>query len=334
MSTVGAILLFLDSMVFDLYRMHINKFTLGLAFGGNAGQIFEFSTKQYFITSTFIILLLLFFSTISFLFFKWKKTDNLRGAKWVIISTLFLLLTSHATHAWADANSYIPITKSSRYYPLYFPTTSKSLMYKLNLIDEEAKKKNIVLFSSSGNNILNYPKSDIICDSTSYTNIIFILLDSWYYKTFDSIIAPNIYEFSKESEVFEHHYSGSNGTRTGVFSMFYSIPGILWDDVLATQTSPVLMDVLQKNNYSIQTSPSASLSNPPLDRTVFGKIDDINIITEGRYSYDRDIQLTKNWINDLDNLQEDGKPFFSLLFFDAMHAILHPPTFSASLGLS
>jgi len=326
MSTIGAMLLFLDSMVFDLYRMHINKFTLGLAFGGNAGQIFEFSTKQYFITSTFVIVLLLFFSTISFIFFKWKKTDNLRGAKWVISSTLFLLLISHVTHAWADANSYIPITKSSRYYPLYFPTTSKSLMHKLNLIDEEARKKNIELFSSSGRNVLNYPKSEIICDSTSNTNLILLLLDSWYYKAYDSITAPNIYEFSKKSEVFNHHYSGSNDTRAGVFSIFYSIPGLLWYDVLATQASPIILDILQKNNYTIQTYPSASLTNPPLDRAIFAKLDSINKTTEGRFPYDRDIQLTKNWIKDLDNMEKSANPFFSLLFFDSMHAYLHPPT--------
>lgn len=326
LSTIGTIFLLLDSMIFDLYRMHINKFTLELVFGGNATQIFEFSAKQYFIVISIITLLLGFFFTLSYFFFNWKKTNILKGGKWVVITTVIFMFTSHVTHAWADANSYIPITKSSRYYPLYFPTTSKSFMYKLNLVDEEAKKKNIILFSSSEKNILNYPKSEIICDSTSNTNIIFLLLDSWYYKAYDSITAPNIYEFSKKCEVFNHHYSGSNGTRTGVFSMFYGIPGILWDDILATQTSPILMDVLQKNHYTIQTYPSASISNPPIDRTVFGKIDNVNITTEGRYSYDRDIQLTKNWINDLDQIEKSENPFFSLLFFDAMHAILHPPT--------
>ena len=41
-STLGLSLLTIDTFVFDLYRMHINRFVLELVFGGAAGQIFQF----------------------------------------------------------------------------------------------------------------------------------------------------------------------------------------------------------------------------------------------------------------------------------------------------
>ena len=328
-STLGLSLLIIDSFIFDIYRMHINSFVLELVFGGAASQIFTFHLSQYILAIggflTISIILLLF----SYFFFKSNLALKLKRKHIFILlfSFIGLILFSHLTHAWAAAANYTPITKSSRYYPLYFPTTSNNLIYSLNIVSEEDRKANLQLFKNSDQKNLNYPKNQIISESSSNPNIILIVLDSWYYKTFDSIVTPNIYNFSKESEVYNHHYSGDNGTRTGIFSLFYGLPGIYWYNILATNTSPVLIDQLIKNNYSIEAYPSAKITSPPFNKTVFSKIKDISVETEGQEVYRRDIQLTKNWLkfSNTDSLNGHKQPIFSFLFYDALHGYTRPP---------
>ena len=52
---------------------------------------------------------------------------------------------------------------------------------------------------------------------------------------------------------------------------------------------------------------------------------------EGKNSNERDKNLTKNWIQFTDNFvkQDNPKPFFGFLFYDAMHAKLQPKDYPA-----
>jgi hypothetical protein len=162
---------------------------------------------------------------VSYRFFLWEKLLLFKKGWWIVITTALMMFSAHFMHAWADAANYTSITKSSRYYPLYFPTTDKTLMIKLGIVDEKESRNSLLLSENKEKKDLNYPQHPIVGDSTCKTNIIFILLDSWYYKILDSTIMPNIFNFSRQCYVYTNHYSGSNGTRTGVFSIFYSIPG-------------------------------------------------------------------------------------------------------------
>ncbi len=321
-SSLGTALLYLDSTVFQLYRFHINSFVLELLFGGGATQIFQFSALQYIIIVGSIILLfalMLFLANRSFIL---QERYKLKGGKWIIATVAIMMFSSHFIHAWADAANFTNITKSSRYYPLYFPTTAKDLMLKIGLVDKLAENTNISL-EDGENKDLNYPKQPLDISTDSKTNIVLILIDSWYYKAFDSITQPNLYKFSKKCEVFKHHYSGSNGTRTGVFSLFYSIPGTYWDDVLASQTGSIMVDALLMNNYDIKTFASATLANPPFDRTVFRKAQNIQVETKGESVCDRDNRITKDWLSTTKN--HNGKQaLFGFLFYDALHAYTHP----------
>jgi membrane-anchored protein YejM (alkaline phosphatase superfamily) len=329
LASCGCTLLLLDTFVFDLYRMHINSFVLELLFGGAGTQIFEFTWKQYILYVGFILVFFIAMLYGTYQFFRWKRVHSFTKGWWVVVSMVVMMLSSHGIHAWADAASYIPITKSSRYYPLFFPTTNKELMLKLGIVDEIKSKNNSLLFANQEHADLNYPKHPLVADTLANTNIIVILIDSWYYKAFDSITMPHLYQFSKKCSVYNKHYSGSNGTRTGVFSLFYSIPGTYWDIVLATQTSPVFIDYLLKNNYQIKTFASASLASPPFDRTIFRSVKDIQIETAGSSVCDRDIQITKDWmaLTKNNSSNSNAKPVFSFLFYDALHAISHPANF-------
>lgn len=326
-STLGSLVLLADTFVFKLYHFHMNKFILELLFGGAGSQIFQFHIWQYILVCGTFILILMSLLIISYNFFKIQDKIRFKHGWWIVISLAFMMLSSHFIHAWADAVNYLPITKSSRYYPLYFPTSDNKLMLKLGMVDSVEIKKNHLLFLGDEHKDLNYPKNKLVMDSASHTNIILILIDSWYYKSFDSIAMPHIFKFSQECEVYTHHYSGSNGTRTGVFSLFYSIPGIYWDDVLASQTGSILVDGLMRNKFQIQTFTSASLISPPFDRTIFRKVKDLKLNTIGDQAHDRDKQITNDWISHVNSAKDNTQPLFGFLFYDAMHAISHPTDF-------
>jgi len=326
LSTLGALLLLLDTYVFNLYRMHINRFALELIFGGAGSQIFEFHIKQYFLTGGIFILFLALMLFGSYRFYIWDKVLSFKRGWVIVIVTVFMMLGTHSIHMWAEAANYIPITKSSRYYPLFYPTVDRNLMFKLGIVDESKMKDNIWLSANTDSKDLNYPQHSIVSDTICKTNIILILIDSWYYKSFDSVAMPNLYNFSKQCSVYNKHYSGSNGTRTGVFSLFYGIPGTYWDMVLSTLTGPVLVDELLKNKYTIKTFTSASLISPPFDRTVFRKIKNLKVQTLGNSVYNRDIQLTEDWISYVTSQKENTsqQPVFSFLFYDVLHSMIHP----------
>ncbi|WP_170830040.1 DUF3413 domain-containing protein [Williamwhitmania taraxaci] len=326
-ASMGLAILFLDTFVFSLYRFHINRFTLELLFGGAGGQIFEVHLAQYFQMIGVVLLFLAIMLFTSFRLFRWQQRRPLRGFRYVVIGVVFMMVLSHFFHAWADAANYKPITKSSRYYPLFFPTTSKGLMLKMGLVDS-LSESSIDVGNSEESKALNYPQNPLIADSTAKTNVVVILLDSWYYKVFNPEVMPNISAFSKRCEVYNHHYSGSNGTRTGVFSIFYSIPGIYWNDVLSSNTSSILVDMMQKNNYQIKTLTSASLISPPFHRTVFSKVKNLNLEVKGEKAVDRDMNINKEWLSGTAEMAANpDKPVFAFLFYDALHAISHPKDF-------
>ncbi len=321
--------LVIDTFVFDLYRLHINKFTLELLFGGAGTDIFSFHTSQYILVIALIIIVWAF----EFFVFRWllksEKKIRFRGGKWIVLAVFMMMLTSHVIHALAYANAYRPITRISKCYPLYFPTTANRFLYKNGIVSPDIAQENLeqAMQNRSGN--LRYPLNPIIAEPQTEMNVLIILIDSWNQRTLDTIVMPHIAEFSKSSLRFDNHYSGSNGTRTGVFSLFYGIPGLYWYDVLGANIGPVLMEQFILNKYDIGLFASSSLGSPPFDRTVFTLVKDISLHTPGASAPQRDVQITKDWLEFTNKYMESKnvKPFFGFLFYDALHAMTHPENF-------
>lgn len=319
-----------DAIVFDLYRFHINGFVLELVFGGAASQIFNIPTLQYFFTFLYVVLFIGILILIAKLTNKIYQKRNLFISRILIPTTLILLVFSHLIHAWADTAAYNPITKISRFYPLYFPLRAPELFYSLGIIDKNKIEKNKIRFNNEVSKDLHYPISELqFKTSDSICNVILIVIDSWHHATMNSMITPHINNLALKSQHFINHNSGSNGTRGGIFSLFYGIPALYWEDMLSTGTSPVLISSFQKKGYDLSIHASSALSSPPFDRTVFSSVPNLKIGSEGKTSCERDLNLTKDFIHYVDSVEKIKKahPFFAFLFYDAPHAIEHPDTF-------
>ena len=223
-------------------------------------------------------------------------------------------------HIWGSANFVSNITNVTKYLPIYYPTTSISLIQKLGFIDDELveRQKKLRLNRSSD---LNYPKHELFTNHIDNTyDIIFIVIESWRFDTFSEEVTPHLWSFSQDNKslIFNNHYSTGNSTRTGIFGLFYGLPGTYWHSFFSNGKSPLLMDRLQELDYQMGIYSSAQLHLPEFNKTVFTNIPNLRSESTAEVIEDRDIEITEEWVKWYENTV-DSKPSFSFLFYDSPH---------------
>ena len=153
---------------------------------------------------------------------------------------------------------------------------------------------------------LHYPISPMQCEKNKKPlNIIMVVIDSWRFDRLNSRVTPNLYRFSKKSQVFNNHFSGGNATQAGTFSLFYGLPMSYWDSMRAAKQAPILFTVLKKQNYNIQAIASGGFSTPAFDQTVFLNIPKKAPTRFANNSAKRDRFVTNNAIDFLKNTKKN-----------------------------
>ncbi|MCX8683193.1 DUF3413 domain-containing protein [Gilliamella sp. B2889] len=322
------IVLYVDTIVFQQYRFHINESVLSMVF---SGQVVDFSTITYVLM--FLLILVSFGAEYLILYLLDKKFSQKRS-RILIVSTVFLFgcfFISHLIHMVAFYYAYSPIMIVKEYIPLYRPFTSKKIM---GLFDKSGQRK-ILIEKENQHATIYYPKNELMINphNTTTPNIMFIVLDSWRYDTFSQEISPNTYHFVKQNNgiIFNNHYSTGNATRTGIFGLFYGIPGTYWDAFLRNRIPSLFITTLQKENYNIGIFTSAKVTAPEFDRTAFLTIKNLRISSKDGSASSRDKQLTDDWLNWYKS-RDTSKPSFSFLFFDAPHAYDFPNYFEVKFN--
>ena len=320
------IVLYIDTIVFQQYRFHINESVLSMVF---SGQVVDFSTFTYVLV---FLLILVSFGAEYIIIYLLDNKFNKNGvqSRTLVISTVFLsscFFISHLVHMVAFYYAYSPIMIVKEYIPLYRPFTSKKIM---GFFDKSGQRKTLIERENQHATIY-YPKNELLInpDNKTTPNIMFIVLDSWRYDTFSQEISPNTFNFVKQNNgiIFNNHYSTGNATRTGIFGLFYGIPGTYWDAFLRNRIPSLFITTLQKENYNIGIFTSAKVTAPEFDRTAFLTIKNLRISSKDGMASSRDKQLTDDWI-DWYKTRDTSKPSFSFLFFDAPHAYDFPNDFS------
>jgi len=322
--TLIILIFVINRYVFQIYHFHINGFIVDMLFSEGAGEIFVFSFALYIkaiiILLCVILLVFALFKLSSFLNTKINKQKRLFS---VIFSLFFVaLFISQGFHIYASAKIKTSVLESTSFIPYYFPLSMNSVLDKLGIID----KKNItnIRFRDGASN-LNYPIKKIESNKIEKPlNIIIIAIDSWNFRTLSQECMPNTHKFKDKSAFFSHHLSSSNGTRGGLFGLFTGLSSYYWNSFEYSSLRPVFFEELKKNNYTIQLYPSATLKYPPFDRVLFKDLKGVNTSTHGNTPYERDCNITSNFIKDLPNYAEQKQPFFAFLFYDLPHAISLP----------
>lgn len=322
---VGVILLcilnYLNSQVYGIYHFHINGFVLSMVFGEGAGEIFNFSILLYLKEiALFLIVAAIVVSVwyASHRIWQWKK----KAYAWFVAGCFIgCTLYAHIWHIYASFYQHQSVMKSTTLLPYYFPTSANRFLLEHGF----EPPKGVGNVNGRQSEDLQYPIRPLEeVKPESLPNIVVILLDSWNKRTLNAENMPNTYQFAQQNQWFTNHFSGSNGTRSGVFSLFYGLSCYYWESFEPAHIYPVLLKRLQKLGYDIQTYPSATWADPPFGRVIFGGVPGIRTETPGKTSLERDTRIADLFIADTDKYKKSKKPFFSFLFFDLPHSFELP----------
>ena len=226
---------------------------------------------------------------------------------------LLPFLATQALHIWADASFYVPITSFTPYLPLFRPWSARDPLVAAGLVPEERSQDPALVgeLGAQRKGVLRYPLAPLRCTPRApLPNILMIGLDAMRPDAVDPRISPHISAFATGATRFESHWSGGNGTRVGLFSLFYALPPTYWRAFYSEQRSPVLIDQIQAAGYQLGIFPG----NPPdkivgLDRTVFRHVPDL-VATRG------DAEIASGFVDWLGK-RDPTRPFFGFLFFES-----------------
>ncbi|WP_199461315.1 DUF3413 domain-containing protein [Vibrio owensii] len=313
------VMLNVDILVFQQYKLHINALLIRMFFEGGK-EVFEISWMTWLIFVGEIALL------ISGLVMTVWLSGKLASSrlKYLLFSVWFvLLLSTQIIHAYKNALYDDEVSQFTNNWPLYYPLTARKFIYKHHLVDQTIAAQNRVELKAVKSGSLNYPLAPLsVSSKETKPNVLFILIDAWRYSDATAEIMPNITQFAEQTINFSEHMSGGNSTQAGIFSLFYSLPATYWNSFYASQKSPVFMDALQGQGYRMGIFGSASLTSPPLSRTVFKNVENLTLKRDGKTQVERDQKITYEFIQ-FKNQASDA-PYFGFLFYDAAHGTSFP----------
>lgn len=322
-ASLGVAAVIIDTIVFAQYRFHINAVVVELVL---SGQIVTFPLVTWLMVMGGVALILI----IQWWTIRWLESEPpvrrfKLGRKFALL-TFFALLATNAIHIWAAAHAYSPVTTVKRYLPLFYPATANKFMQKQGWVDEEAlKRQKAMTFQRKSD--LNYPLAPLQTQPIAKPiNIMMLVVDTWRADTFNADNTPNMWQFAQSGVAFNHHIATGNATRTGIFGLFYGIPGTYWHGFLSNQQSPVLVDRLQELDYQLGIFSAAQLRKPEFAETVFSRVENLRMGSQGHRPSELDENLTKDWLAWYGQRDTD-KPTFSFLFYDAPHGYDFPSDF-------
>lgn len=322
----GASALLVDTVVYAQYRFHVNYFMVSLFLNDKNGEIFSFSIETWLIVAGVALALLL---AQGWLARRLIMTGGQRRLPVGKISGVLLLalVASHLLHIVADARYMRSVTQQTGVYPLLFPATAKDFMADHGWLDPRAARSERADVNVKAADELEWPLNPLQCSPQSSPNIMLVMIDSWRSDEFDARTTPNIHAALEQSgRRYTQHYSGGNSTRTGVMSLFYGLVGNYYHYINNTQTPPLLVTEMQRQDYALGIFAAASLDSVGFDRTVFSSVSPLRTGTPGETPHGRDARMTDDWLSWLDQHErvEGDRPWFGMLFYDAPHGYSVP----------
>ena len=247
--TFGLLLLILDGFIYSRLGYHLNA--------SSRSQIFELIKEIaqtnglfYLISGALTIVILGFEFTLSN--YAWKHLKQLQRtifARFVIFFLVMAFFISHLTHIWADANLDYDVLRQDTVLPLSYPATAKTLLTKYGLfdIDDYIERKTSPL--SFNRTIPDYPQlTDQQCSTTSsITPSVFLIL------TDEQLNEGQLQQVKRRTSVAS--YQLNNHVDTALqdetwFNLFYSLPSIYQQDILAQKTKPLLFQAIEQQHLA------------------------------------------------------------------------------------
>jgi membrane-anchored protein YejM (alkaline phosphatase superfamily) len=258
--TFGLLLLILDGFIYSRLGYHLNASSSSQIIG-LIKEIAQTNGFFYIVSGMLAIVILGFEFTVSN--YAWKHLKQLQKtvfARFVIIILVLAFFFSHLTHIWADANLDYDVLRQDTVLPLSYPATAKTLLTKYGLfdIDDYIERKTSPLSFSRA--IPDYPqltKQQCPAISARSQSVFLILTD-------EMLNERQLQQVERRINV--SNYQLSNHVDTALqddawFNLFYSLPSIYQQDILAQQTKPLLFQAIDRQNLTSSYTLISSESN-------------------------------------------------------------------------
>ncbi|HYN55084.1 MAG TPA: sulfatase-like hydrolase/transferase [Methylotenera sp.] len=322
---VITLLLYANAKIFSLYGMFFNGFILNLLLtpggieslgGSNASQVgFGAIALSFIAVQTALMWLAHFLNA--------KKTTHelLIKIPYRMIAPV-ALITTIVIHMGFALDSYKSnqLTMVAESIPFYQTVSARDLFKKLGFtINRDTKLK------VKGK--LNYPLNPIKFNQpVKPYNIIWLTSESWRADMLNEKVMPNTWQFAANAARYTRNYSGGNGTRMGVFSMFMGMPGNYWFPFMQARRGAAIINVLQQQHYQTSFYTSALFSYPEFDQTIFAQVPEnqLHTIQKGQTGWENDRDNVSNLLSFIDN-RDTARPFFTFMFFESPHARYYFP---------
>ena len=316
------LLLYANAKIFSLYGMFFNGFILNLvvtpggieSLGGSSASDIGFAliALGFFTLQAAILWLCHRF---------YVSNSNFKlSLKFVPVTVIMATIIVHMWFA-VDHQTKNQLIIASESIPLYQTVSARRFLKVLGIDNKEAANLRV-------KGKLNYPLAAIQVETPAKPyNIIWLTSESWRADTLNEKVMPNSWEFAKNAARFTKNYSGGNGTRMGVFSMFTGLPGSYWFPFLAERRGAYLIDLLKNQHYQMRLFTSARFTYPEFNQTIFSQVPKEQL---------QETRVPKSgWENDRDNVsdllsfidkRDPNKPFFTFMFFESPHARYYFPS--------
>ncbi|MBN1809039.1 MAG: sulfatase-like hydrolase/transferase [Planctomycetes bacterium] len=315
--------LYVDWVVFSLYKSHFNGMVFSVMFAPHADEIYHVGTWTYISGIMVGLLILLLFAFFTLAVFRYvRRLDffaRMRSRKGALLAAALIFLfpaVDKTVYAWADITDRTLYMRGKTLFPLYQAVTAKRWARKWLKVQVRPESSLTVDTASSA---LNYPKAPIIFQADiRKPNVIIIALESVRGDMLAPDISPFLYRWGTEHIVGERHYTSGNRSTHGVFGMMYGINSTYWYSFLSERRGPVLVSELRKLGYSFKILSSSSTTFAECPKTSFVEIREAvdDRWHKAQEAHERDRVITDKFIAFLDSAPT---PFFSFLWYDGPH---------------
>ncbi len=315
LSATAHVFIFSDNQLYDLYGFHINGFVWNLVTTKGGIDSLGADQTNYLLVSAYATGLIALHATALFIASVMPRI-SIRKRTFI---TIFVVatLTERVIFGYSLAQLYGPVLDRGDAFPFYKQMKMNSFLSKLGV----DVKKSKYLRVAGNDSTLDYPKHEIVySENIQPKNIIILVSESLRWDMMTPKIMPNLYQLSESSWNLSQHYSGGNGTRQGMFSLFYGLYGSYWDAFLRANQGPVLIDAMNKYNYEKFIYTSASFTYPEFNKTIFARVPN-ELLHEEHHEepWKCDVSNTTALINGIKQ-HNKSKPFFGFIFYEETHA--------------
>jgi len=320
--------LVMDLLIYRLFHFHINAMVLNILTSWDAMDSIQLGRTPFLLMGVLLMGFVLgewyLIRALATVEIDRQEQLNRRLNRSLLLPLVGVCMVEKVAYGIADLLDRQEIVGKFQVIPLYQPLTFSHFASKYLGFDVEKE----VHYTFQTDALVNYPLEPLeIKEGVVPFDIFIFAMDSVKYSILDKQVAPNLMRFKEESYSLEHHYSGGNATRFGIFSLFYGLNATYWFSFLNAHQPPVLFDALKRLGYKIDIFSSTNTNWPEFRKTCYvGIPSSIHDHFEGK-PWQKDQQSTQAFIQQMKHY-DVHQPIFSFLFWDAPHGYSYPESFN------